>query len=57
MEAGGVVAVGNDAAQDIGPEHAWSSLDGITWIDGGDLDPPGAERRADRRVGGLGTAA
>ncbi len=41
MEAGGVVAAGNDAAQDIGPEHTWSSLDGITWIDGGDLDPPG----------------
>jgi hypothetical protein len=41
MEAGGVVAVGNDAGQDIGPEHAWSSLDAVTWIDGGDLDQPG----------------
>jgi hypothetical protein len=37
MESGGVVAVGNAGAQDIGPEHAWSSLDGITWLDGGDL--------------------
>jgi hypothetical protein len=37
MESGGVVAVGNAGVQDIGPEHVWSSLDGTTWIDGGDL--------------------
>jgi hypothetical protein len=40
MEAGGVVAVGNAGPQDTGPEHAWSSLDGITWVDGGELDQP-----------------
>jgi hypothetical protein len=41
MEAGGVVAFGNAFGQEIGPEHVWSSLDAVTWVDGGDLDQPG----------------
>ena len=57
MEAGGVVAVGNDAAQDIGPEHTWSSLDGITWVDGGDLDQPGAGVARIAASAAVGTAA
>ena len=54
MESGGVVAVGNAGAQDIGPEHAWSSLDGITWIDGGDLATAFSRMLG---VAGYGTAA
>ncbi len=44
MEAGGVVAIGNTGPQDIGPEHAWSTLDGVTWGDGGELAQPSSAR-------------
>ncbi len=54
MESGGGVVLGNDGPQDIGPEHAWSSLDGVTWIDGGDMPPAQSRMLA---AGSFGSAA
>ncbi len=34
---GGLVAVGNFAAHDLGPGVAWTSTDAATWVEGGEL--------------------